>query len=173
MRDEVQSPIVQTIVRRLNLEQLNKVKYLTVWNINQLLAHVAQSDMDYGILSMRKAIVFPVEFSGTRMAELAYYNYKREKAENKINNDENKRKVMLSSDSNERVITGQSVLIRNVEEDLAEQRQNERVGKYWIQKQAQVNFGLGRGGWVLCRLHCEILDDDKIERGWSFAGGDE
>ncbi|KAA6372477.1 MAG: hypothetical protein EZS28_031997 [Streblomastix strix] len=71
MRDVAQSPMVQAIVKRLNLERPSKAKYPTVWNINQLLTCIANSEMKHGRLQMRKAMALFVAFSGARMTELA------------------------------------------------------------------------------------------------------
>ncbi|KAA6371227.1 MAG: hypothetical protein EZS28_033245 [Streblomastix strix] len=71
MRDVPYSPMVQAIVKRLNLERISKAKYPTVWNINQPLICNANSEMELGRLLKRKAITLLVAFSVARMIELA------------------------------------------------------------------------------------------------------
>ncbi|KAA6389057.1 MAG: hypothetical protein EZS28_015413 [Streblomastix strix] len=70
-RDVAQSPIIQAIVERLNMEKFSKAKYPTVWNINQLLICIANSEIEHSRLLRRKAMAQLVEFSGARMTELA------------------------------------------------------------------------------------------------------
>ncbi|KAA6328851.1 MAG: hypothetical protein EZS28_053672, partial [Streblomastix strix] len=47
MRDVAQSPMVQAIVKRLNQKKPGKAKCPTVWNINQLLTCIANSEMEH------------------------------------------------------------------------------------------------------------------------------
>ncbi|KAA6381863.1 MAG: hypothetical protein EZS28_022610 [Streblomastix strix] len=123
IRDVVQSPMVQTIVSRLSLMRSSKVKYTIVWNLNQLLTSIANSEMNHGRRLMRKSIALLVTFSGARMTELAaiqrkdivdsrdknhilYNNQEGQNSENKEEYIKNKRWALLSYGSDEGIVAG-------------------------------------------------------------------
>ncbi|KAA6369876.1 MAG: hypothetical protein EZS28_034598, partial [Streblomastix strix] len=123
MRDVAQSPMVQAIVKRLNLEEHSKAKYPTVCKINQLLICIAKNKMKHCRLLIRKAMALLVAFSGVRITELASIQKKNivdsreqirinstikkgKKAENKEDYTENKRWTLRSWKRNEGMIAG-------------------------------------------------------------------
>ncbi|KAA6385847.1 MAG: hypothetical protein EZS28_018628 [Streblomastix strix] len=71
MRDVVQSPMIQAIVKRLGLDKQSKAKYDMIWNIQQLFRYIESIEMKSGRELMRKAMALLVAFSATRMTELA------------------------------------------------------------------------------------------------------
>ncbi|KAA6392865.1 MAG: hypothetical protein EZS28_011609 [Streblomastix strix] len=70
-RDVAQCPIVQAIVKRLNLDNEQKSKYQSVWNLSQLTRFILREGLGEGRVLMQKTMGLIVAFSATRMVELA------------------------------------------------------------------------------------------------------
>ncbi|KAA6355458.1 MAG: hypothetical protein EZS28_049014, partial [Streblomastix strix] len=71
IHDVAQSPMIQTIVKRLSFDKQSKVKFDRIQQIKQLFKYIEFREMKNGGELMQKAVALIVAFSAIRKTELA------------------------------------------------------------------------------------------------------
>ncbi|KAA6366724.1 MAG: hypothetical protein EZS28_037748 [Streblomastix strix] len=69
-RDVGQSPVVQAIANKMNLDRTDHRKYQSIRNLNQLFTFFTDKEIVNEREIMRKSLALIVAFSGARMTEL-------------------------------------------------------------------------------------------------------